>query len=84
MEKLVERLKFYADTPNGDKNKFFCFKIPSIIEIDKRLLYFMKKNWYIRSAWYECIEDGKVKNNWQIDLVTFCSDNEQTVIFIKD
>jgi len=84
MEKLVERLKFYADTPNGDVNKFFCFTIPSIVEIQARLLYFMKKKWYIRSAWYECIENGKVTSNQKIDLVTFCSDNEQVVLFIKD
>ena len=66
---IIERLKFYADT-DKEKNKYFCFKISSILDLENRLLYWMKKV-YIRSAWYECIEDGEVVSNDRIDIVNF-------------
>ena len=67
---ISERLKFYADVSEKNKNKFFCFKINSILDLENRLIYWMSKM-YIRAAWYECIEDNKVVDNKKIDLVTF-------------
>jgi hypothetical protein len=77
---IIERIKFYADLQSGEKNKYFCFTINSIMELEGRLKYFMKKM-YIRSAWYECIENGKVISNDRIDLTHYIDNNE--AIFIK-
>jgi len=59
-----ERIKFYADTPSGDVNKLFCFKIKSILSVREAIWRFMAKNWNIRSAWYEKINltTGEVEN----------------------
>jgi hypothetical protein len=58
-----ERLKFYADTPM-EKNKYFCYKITSILELKAALWRFFDKGWNIRSAWYEKINtgDGSIEN----------------------
>ena len=70
---IQERLKFYGDT-QFVKNKYFCFKINSIFDLEASLKRFMKL-YYIRSAWYECIEDGTVKENSRIDLTNFVDYN---------
>lgn len=67
---IIERIKFYADLQNGTKNKYFCFKINSIMELEKALIYFSQRV-SIRAAWYECIEGDKVQSNERIDLETF-------------
>lgn len=66
---IIEFLQFYADTPN-EKNKFFSWKINSIMDLPSRLAYFSQR-FYIRSAFYVCKENGKVINNDKIDLVTW-------------
>ena len=76
---ITERIKFYADT-DKQKNKFYCFKINSIMDLQPRLMYWMKKV-YIRAAWYECIDNGIVVNNDKIDLVLLLDYNE--VRFIR-
>jgi hypothetical protein len=65
-----ERLKFYADTPKGDNNKFFCFKV-DILNLEPALFRFWKKGFNIRAAWYEKIntETGDVEN-LKIDIQT--------------
>ena len=45
-------VKFYADTRQGDKNKYFCFKIKSILELRYAIIRFYDKGFNIRSAWY--------------------------------
>ena len=78
----MERLKFYADTPRGDKNKFFCWKIDSILDLEKRLLYWMEQGYYIRAAWYEYVdEETGEKQNDKIDLIEFCE--SKAVFFTK-
>ena len=69
----VERLKFYADT-DTQKNKYFVFKINSIVDLPERLKYWSERV-YIRSAYYEAIENGTVIQNEKIDLVDF-TDNK--------
>lgn len=76
----IEYLKFYADT-DTEKNKMFCWKINSIIDLPDRLRYWMKKV-YIRSAFYECRENNVVIENRKIDLVNFVDYGETT--FIKE
>jgi hypothetical protein len=77
----MERLKFYADT-SKEKNKFFCWKINSIMDLESRLEYWMKRV-YIRAAWYECIDTdtGEVINQ-RIDLVHF-TDYQQILFSIE-
>jgi hypothetical protein len=79
----MERLKFYADTPRGEKNKYFCFKINSILDLEGRLIYWLKKGMYIRSAWYESIDEetGLIQNQ-KIDLVKFV--DERQVLFTTE
>ena len=69
----VERLKFYCDT-DTEKNKLMTWSINNIFDLEKRLLYWIKRV-TIRSAWYEVVEDGKVVSNQRIDLEQFTSNN---------
>ena len=75
---VTERIKFYADTKE-QKNKFFCFKINSIMDLQPRMMYWMKKV-YIRSAWYECIENDVVISNDKIDLTQLVDGGEPRFI----
>lgn len=64
-----ERLKFYADT-SIEKNKYFCFEIVSILELQAALWRFFDKGWNIRAAWYEKInlENGNVVENSKLNV----------------
>ncbi len=46
-------LLFYADTPNGENNKLFRWRLRSILEWRERLTYFIKKRFLIRAAFLE-------------------------------
>ena len=65
----TERLKFYADTPMG-KNKYFCFKIESIMTLKDALWRFFDKGWNIRAAFYEKknTETGEVIENSKLNI----------------
>ena len=67
---IIERIKFYADTPSGQVNKFFCFKLKSILTLREALWRFIAKGWNIRSAWYDKIdiETGEKLVNLRIDM----------------
>jgi len=61
---MIERLKFYADTPR-EKNKFFCWDNVSLLDFEDKLTEFMfEKDFSIRAAWHETVnkETGEVKN----------------------
>jgi hypothetical protein len=77
---VIERLKFYADTDTV-KNKHFCFTINSILDLEKRLLYWMQRV-EVRAAWYECLENGKSVSNQRIDLISFIDTHE--ILFHKE
>jgi hypothetical protein len=65
---IKERLKFYADT-DIQKNKLFCWNV-TILQVEEKLMEFMKKGWYIKSAWYEKIDTdtGEIENTRINDL----------------
>lgn len=69
-----ERIKFYADTPL-ESNKYFCYKITSILALQEALWRFFDKGWNIRSAWYEKINisSGEVVVNKRLDIPTLLS-----------
>jgi hypothetical protein len=64
-----ERLKFYADTPQ-QSNKYFCYKISSILTLKEALWRFFDKGWNIRSAWYEKIDlnTGEIVENTKMNI----------------
>ena len=64
---IIERLRFYADTPTK-KNKPFCWTC-SILDIEEKLIEYMLKGLTIRAAWYEKIikETGEVLENTRIN-----------------
>lgn len=70
---IIERLKFYADTPSGTPNKLHCYNNVSILKLEVTLIRFMQKGYNIRAAWYEKIdqESGEIIENTRIsDLQT--------------
>ncbi|NCA74867.1 MAG: hypothetical protein EOM90_00895 [Alphaproteobacteria bacterium] len=60
---ILERLKFYADTPKA-KNQYFCWKLTSLMSLQDALWRFFDKGWSIRSAWYEKVntETAEMEN----------------------
>jgi len=73
---IRERLKFYADTPRGEKNKLFCWTV-SILSLQEALFRFFSEGYVIRAAWFEMLntETGETENtriNVQKEFDTFC------------
>lgn len=68
---ITERLKFYADTPEGERNKYFCWKISSIATLKDALWGFLDRGWNIRAAWYEKIDcsTGEVLVNTKLNII---------------
>ncbi len=68
---IKESIKFYADTPNGEKNKLFCFKV-DLLTLKDTIKRFMIKQFVIRSAWYEKIDTstGELIENTRIQSET--------------
>jgi len=58
-----EQLKFYADTPKGERNKLFCFNV-GLLQIEEAYFRFIARGWEIRAAWYQKtnLETGVVEN----------------------
>jgi len=54
---FTERLKFYADTPRGEKNKQFCFKI-GLLTLKDSIKRFIIKGFVLKSVYYEKIDTG--------------------------
>jgi hypothetical protein len=71
---MVYKLKFYANTPNGEVNKRFTWIISDWTKISERLRYFQKKGFTIIKAYYEVVNDEGKKGNHEIDLKIFLSD----------
>lgn len=54
---IIEHIKFYANTPAGDKNKLFTFEC-TLINLQSCLERFMKKGFNIRACWYQNYNDA--------------------------
>jgi hypothetical protein len=64
---ITEKLKFYADTPRGEKNKLFCWNV-SVLQLEEALYRFFARGFVIRAAWYETINtDTGVHENSRIN-----------------
>lgn len=66
---IKEQLKFYADTPKGEKNKLFCFEV-NILELENAVKRFLIKGFNIRAAWYQKtnIITGEIKENTRLNI----------------
>ena len=68
---ISERIKFYADTPKGEKNKQFCFNT-NILSLADSVKRFFLQGFNIKAAWYEKIETdtGEIIENTRIPKST--------------
>lgn len=48
----MEQIKFYADAPDGLKNKFLCYDVKDISHSIDLLNRFSSKGWKIRTAYH--------------------------------
>ena len=71
MKKENNRLKFYADTPAGDRNKLFVFSVQNITHaIDLAAKFVQEKKFIIRAAYYENPKKTSVRIDKLFDLKT--------------
>jgi hypothetical protein len=49
----LERFKGYADAPDGEKNKYLCFKTHDIDHSINLMIRFVEKGWKFRAAFHE-------------------------------
>lgn len=68
-------VKFYADTPKGEKNKLFKWRTFGHNGVRTCLMYWMKKGFYIRAAWACDWSKGIQSNHRQIDLSSYSQYN---------
>lgn len=68
---IDERMKFYANTPRGEKNKQFCYKT-NIIDLSEAIKRFYKQGFEIRALWYEKIDSdtGELLENIRVPTKT--------------
>ena len=60
-------LKFYADTPRGEINKRFTFKVNNLDDAVAAVKRFQGKGWNIRAAWCKWLaKDDVTWHNVQI------------------
>lgn len=65
---IKERIKFYADTPRGEKNKFFSWAV-TILTLEEALFRFFEQGFAIRAAWYEKMDtDSGETENTRLDV----------------
>lgn len=64
---IVYRVKYYANTPEGERNKLFCWSI-NLFDLENHILRTLIRGYYIKSAWLEAIYEGRKVSNKKIDL----------------
>lgn len=69
-------LLFYADTPNGELNKLFKWRLSSILDYPKRIEYFLRKGFRIRSAYIETNVFQNETKNMRISTAEIQSIND--------
>ena len=71
-EKPNNRLKFYADTPRGQKNKLFVFRVSDYQHaIDLAAKFVQERGFKIRAAFYENEKYKSVRFDKMADLATW-------------
>ena len=65
------KLKFYADTPEGEKNKLFVYKVKSFDHaIDLAAKFVQERNFKIRAAFFQLWEGFSKRFDKDYDLNT--------------
>ena len=65
------KLKFYADTPAGEKNKLFVYKVKSYDHaIDLAAKFVQKYNYTIRAAYFQLWKGLSKRFDQDFDLAT--------------
>lgn len=67
-------IKFYADTPRGERNKLFKWRCHGANGIRACLMNFIKKGFYIRAAFASDYHKGVMSNNRRIELGMYPQD----------
>jgi hypothetical protein len=65
MEEQTNKVKFYADCPDGTTNKLFVFKdIKTVSHAVDILVKFLRQGYIIRASFYEFLSvNGEIKNS---------------------
>jgi len=72
MEETQQRLKFYADTPRGERNKAFSYPVKDIDHAIDRAAYFVQElRFEIRAAYYQNLKGKSMRLDKGIDLKTY-------------
>lgn len=66
--KPLQQIAFYADCPDGTKNKRFTFRLRTPGEAQTALKRFQNKGLVIRAAWYRVFNNGAITTNRRIDV----------------
>jgi len=70
-------VKFYADTPRGEKNKKFTFKVKNYAHaIDLAAKFVQEKGFIIRAAWYE----NPLKKSFRFDRIVDLSTHKNSIV----
>ncbi len=70
--KVTNRLKFYADTPIGQNNKFFVFDVSNYEHaVDLAAKFVQEKGFVIRAAYYENQNGLSIRFDKLCDLSTW-------------
>jgi len=79
---IIERIKFYADTPL-QKNKYFCFKIENIAHLRKALFRLQTKGFKFRAIWWEVVakDTGEIIENERMSLDSI---NESYIVDLRE
>ncbi len=65
----TEKLKFYADTPSGQPNKLFVFKVKSLDHaIDLAAKFVQESGFKIRAAYYVNLKNKSIRLDKMTDL----------------
>ena len=69
MEPISDKLKFYADTPNGQVNKLFVFKVKNLTHaIDLAAKFVQEYGFKIRAAFYQNTKEKSIRLDQMTDL----------------
>ena len=77
MVKHTCKVKFYADTPDGQINKFFCYYVKNLTHAcDLTAKFIQEKGFNIRSAWFNSpggqsarFDDLYDLKNWENSII---------------
>jgi transcriptional accessory protein Tex/SPT6 len=71
MEETKNKVKFYADCPDGTNNKLFVYKnIKSLKHAKDILIKYIRKGYNIRSSYYEFLTNNGTMMNVKLNGIS--------------